>query len=220
MSIGAHAVPNPTAPSRWRHGRIIVVAVAVVLGLIGSGVLVWHASYAAFSATTSNGTNTFGAGSVALTDNDASAAMFTTPPLAPGATGFSCITATYNGNLATAGVKLYIAPGDLVQGGTGPDYLSTYLTMKVEEGTDTNPTTFGDCTGFTADATGQPILNAPLTTISTTQVDYASGAGTWAPSTAGSSKVYRFTYTLSASAPNTIQGLTDTAKFTWEVQNS
>lgn len=93
--------------------------------------------------------------------------------------------------------------------------------MKVEEGTDTNPGSFADCTGFSADASGQPILDDTLSNIAAANTDYATGAGgAWAPSTAGSQKVYRFTYTLSASAPNGIQGLSDTVKFTWETQNA
>jgi len=221
MSVGSHAARHVAARPHWRRpGGVAIIALAVVLGLIGSGVLVWHASYAAFTATTSNGANSFAAGSVQLSDDDAATAMFSVTGLTPGATASSCITATYNGNVATAGVKLYIAAGGLVKGGSGPDYLSSYLTMKVEEGTDTNPTSFGDCTGFTADGVGQPILNNTLTNIASTNTNYATGAGTWAPSVAASKKVYRFTYTLSAAAPNTIQGLTDTATFTWEAQNS
>ena len=46
-----------------------VLAATVPLGIIASGVLVWQASYAAFSATTTNPSNTFSAGTVTLTDD-------------------------------------------------------------------------------------------------------------------------------------------------------
>jgi hypothetical protein len=221
MSDGTHAARHALARAPWRRpGGIVVIAVAVVIGLIGSGVLVWHASYAAFTSTTSNGANSFAAGSVKLADDDSNTALFTVSGLTPGATNSNCITVTYNGDLASAGVKVYIATGGLTKGGTGPAYLSDYLTMKVEEGTDTNPNNFGDCTGFSPDASGQPILNNTLTTIAGANTNYASGGGTWAPSSAGSQKVYRFTYTLSATAPDTIQGLSDSATFTWEAHSS
>lgn len=220
MSVVSHPARHAAPGARWRRpGGVAVVASAVVVGLIGSGALVWHASYAAFSSTTSNGANSFKAGSVQLQDDDSASALFSVTGLTPGATSSSCITATYSGDLANAGVKVYVGTGGLTKGGPGPTYLSDYLTMKVEEGTDTNPTTFGDCTGFVADGSGQPILNNTLTNIASTNTNYATGAGTWVPST-GDKKVYRFTYTLDAAAPDTIQGLTDSVTFTWEVQNS
>lgn len=220
MSVVTSGARHTLARSPWRRpGGIAVIAFAVVLGLIGSGILVWHASYAAFSSTTTNGANSFKAGSVTLTDNDSTTALFSVTGLKPGSTASNCITVTYSGDLANTGVKVYIKSGDLIKGGSGPDYVSDSLNMKVEEGTDTNPTTFGDCTGFSADASGQPILNTTLTSIAGTNTSYANGAGTWVPA-AGNTKVYRFTYTLSASAPNDIQGLTDTVSFTWEVRNS
>lgn len=218
MSAGTHAARHALGRGLWRRpGGIVVIALAVVLGLIGSGVLVWHASYAAFSSTTSNGANSWTAGTVTLSDDDAAAVMFNATGLKPGSTGTSCITVNYTGNLSTAGVKLYIKAGDLVKGGAGPSYLSDYLTMTVAEGSDTNPTTFGDCTGFVASNT---IINAVhLSSIATTNTNYATGAGVWAPAASGS-KVYEFTYTLDASAPSSVAGLNDTATFTWEAQNN
>lgn len=220
MSVGTHAARHAVARSPWRRpGGIAVIAFAVVLGLLGSGLLVWHASYAAFTSTTSNGANSFSAGTVALTDDDSAAVMFNVTKLKPGSTGSSCITVTYNGNLATAGVKLYVKTGDLVD---STPSIGSYINFTVNQGTDTNPTTFGDCTGFAADGSGQPIVNnVALATIATSNTSYANGVGgIWAPSAAGSTKVYKFDYTLSSSAPDTVQGLTATVKFTWEAQNS
>src|SRR5947209_19250226 len=109
-----------------RSGKVL--AAAVPLGVLASGVLIWQSSYAAFSGTTTNGNNTFSAGSVTLTDDHQPAtALFTAPNLKPGSTGSSCIKVTYNGNLAAA-VKMYVKSGDLTN--TTGD-LSPYLTIAV-----------------------------------------------------------------------------------------
>ena len=218
MSVGTHAARHAGTRSPWRRpGGIAIIAFAVVLGLIGSGILVWHASYAAFTSTTSNGANSWTSGTVTLSDDDSAALMFNITGMKPGDTSTKCITVSYSGDLATNGVKLYIKTGDLVD--SSPS-IGSYIDMTVNEGTDTNSTTFGDCTGFVADASGQPIINnVDLATISTTKKDYATGAGVWTPAAAGS-KVYEFTYTFNASAPDTVQGKTATAIFTWEAQNA
>lgn len=218
MSIGTHAAGHAATRAGWRRpGGIAVIALAVVLGLVGSGILVWHASYAAFTSTTSNGTNSWTSGSVTLSDDDSASLLFNATGLKPGSTDTKCITVSYGGNLPTSGVKLYIKTGDLAD---STPSLASYINMTVSEGTDTNPTTFGDCTGFVADGVGQPIVNnVALATIATSNTNYATGAGVWAPS-ATASKVYQFTYTLSASTPDTVQGKTATASFTWEARSS
>jgi hypothetical protein len=53
-----------------RTGRSAkMIAAAVVVGLMGSGALVWQASSAAFTASTENDSNTWSSGKVVLTDN-------------------------------------------------------------------------------------------------------------------------------------------------------
>lgn len=189
------------------------LVLAVVAGLVASAVLIWHASFAAFTATTSNSNNQWSSGTVTLSDDDTNQAMFSATGLKPGSTGSHCITVQYGGSLPAA-VKLYIAPGGLTHSAGSSPYLSDYLTITVEEGSGGN---FGSCTGFTPSTT---IINAVhLTTIASTYTNFATGAGTWAPSGAAN-KVYRFTYTLDASAPNTVAGQTDTATFTWEADNT
>jgi hypothetical protein len=175
--------------------------------------VVWHASYSAFSATTSNPTSNWAAGTVALSDDDSNTAMFTLASagnLKPGSTGTKCIAVTSTGSLASA-VKLYGTSYSTTNG------LGTNLSITVDEGT--GGSFAGGCGGFTA--SGAPIYTGTLANFGTTKTSYATGVGTWAPTgTASETKVYRISYTLSASAPDTVQGGTAAVGFTWETQNS
>jgi hypothetical protein len=186
----------------------LVAAVAVPAALLASGGMVWAASYSAFSATTSNPTNNWTAGTVALADSDSETALFTATNLKPGATAAKCITVTSTGSLAST-VKLY-----------GTDYATTNglaanLNLKVEEG---SGSTNADCTGFTA--SGAAIFDGTLTSFATTRTSFANGAGTWAPAAGTQTKSYRVTYLLSANTPDTAQGGTAKVGLTWEAQNS
>jgi hypothetical protein len=185
---------------RLRHGD--PVAAALVVGLLGSGGLVWQGTNAVFSATTTNAADTWDAGSVTLADDDSSGAMFTAAGLVPGATGSRCLTVTYSGTLA-ATVKLYAAAP------TGT--LAPYLDLVVREGSGGG---FGSCAGFS----GTPIFSGPLAALAATSDSYASGLGTFAPSGAGSARVYEFTWTLDPATPDGRQGASTAATFTWESQ--
>lgn len=197
-----------TRGRRRGRGTAVGVGVAVVGGLVGSGVLVWNASYAAFSASTDNTGNKWTAGSVALTDNDAAAAMFNATGLKPGSTDSKCITVTYNGDLAS-GVKLYAS--NLVDA----DSLGENINLTIDEGTGSSG--FGDCTGFSSSS---QIYSGDLAAFAAASTDYATGVGTWTPNTAAQTKVYKFTYTMDANTPNTVQGKSATCTFTWEAQNT
>ncbi len=186
----------------------IIAAAAVPAALLASGGLVWSASYSAFSATTTNPTNNWTAGTVALTDNDAETALFTATNLKPGATAAKCITVTSTGSLAST-VKLY-----------GTDYATTNnlaanLTLKVEEG---SGSTTADCTGFAA--AGAAIFDGTMASFATGRTSFANGAGTWAPAAGTQTRSYRVTYTLGANTPDTAQGGTAKLGLTWEAQNS
>lgn len=181
------------------------------LALLGSAGVVWQASNSAFSATTANPTNNWAAGTVALTDDDSNTAMFTASNLKPGSSGQKCIAVTSTGSLPAA-VELY-----------GTSYgqtksLAANLTLTVEEGTGA---TFGSCSGFTPIATGSQIYSGTLDAFGTTKTGYASGVGAWTPSGTGSeTRVYRFSYSLASSTPDSAQGGTAQLGFTWEAQNS
>ena len=185
--------------------------IAIPAALVASGVVVSTASYSAFSATTVNPTSNWTAGSVALTDDDNNTALFSATGLKPGSTGSNCITVTSTGSLAST-VKLY---------GTNPattNNLAGNITLQVEQGTGGG---FGSCTGFTPASTSGTLYNGTLAAFGTGSTNFATGLGTWAPTgTASESRVYRFTYTVSSTAPNTVQGGTASIGLTWEAQNS
>lgn len=192
-------MPTPS-PRAYALARFAAVPVALLV----SGGLVLQASNAAFSATTENAANNWRSGTVVLTDDDNGVAMFTESNLRPGATGENCITVAYTGSLA-ASVKLYAS--------AVTDGLGANLQVTVEQGTGGS---FGSCTGFT----GSQIYTGTLGGLPTT---YGAGVGTFAPDAdpaAGSrAATYRFSYVLDAATPNSEQGKTSTATFTWEAQD-
>ena len=194
-----------------RSARVAAGLASVVGGVAISATLVWHASYSAFSATTSNPTNNWSAGTVNLTDDDSNTAMFTASGLTPGSTGTKCIAVTSNGTVASA-VKLY---------GTGAattNALSSSLNLTITQGTGGN---FGSCSGFTPLGTGSSVYSGTLAGFASTATSYANGLGTWAPTGSGSeTRVFQFSYTLDVNAPNTVQGGTASIGFTWEAQNT
>jgi len=185
--------------------------ITIPAALVASGVVVSTASYSAFSATTVNPTSNWTAGNVALTDDDNNTALFNATGLKPGSTGVNCITVTSTGSLPST-VKLY---------GTNAattNALASNINLTVEQGTGGG---FGSCTGFTPATTSGTLYSGTVAGFGTASTNFATGVGTWAPTGSGSeSRVYRFTYTLSSTAPNTVQGGTAALGFTWEAQNS
>ncbi len=183
---------------------------AIPAALLISGIVVSQASYSAFNSTTSNPTNNWSAGTVALSDDDSNTAMFTATGLKPGSTGTKCIAVTSSGSLASD-VNLY---------GTSEattNALSTYIHLSIVQGTGG---TSGSCTGFAPLATGSSLYNGTLANFATTSTNYATGLGTWAPTgTAPETRTYEFIYTVDAATPNTSQGGTASIGFTWEAQN-
>jgi hypothetical protein len=179
------------------------LGIAVLAGLLGSGVLVWRGTAALFTATTSNPGNSWTAGTVALADDDTGSALFTAAGLVPGDQGENCITVDYTGDVATA-VKLYATSF------TDAGSLAQYVDLVVEEGSGGG---YGDCTGFVAG--GAPIWSGPLDTFAAGSTGYATGVGAWSPSAAGST-VYRIAWTLDPATPTGMQGVTTGLTFRWE----
>lgn len=185
--------------------------IAIPAALVASGAVVSTASYAAFSATTVNPTSNWTAGNVALTDDDNNTALFNATGLKPGSTGTNCITVTSTGSLASA-VKLYAtAPATT-------NALASNITVAIDLGTGGG---FGSCTGFTPAATNSSVYSGTLAAFGTSATNYATGVGTWTPTGSTSeSKVYRVSYTVSPTAPNTVMNGTASVGLTWEAQNS
>lgn len=189
----------------------LVGALAGVAGVAVSAAVVWHASYAAFSATTDNPTSNWSAGTVALSDDDSGSAMFTVANLKPAATGTHCIAVTSTGSLPAA-VKLY---------GTGAattNALSSYITLTVTQGSGGS---FGSCTGFTPLGSGAGVYSGTLAGFGAAATNYATGLGSWAPTGTGAeTRTFQFSYTVDPAIPNTAQGGTAALGLTWEAQNS
>ncbi|HEX8626632.1 MAG TPA: hypothetical protein VF755_00480 [Catenuloplanes sp.] len=175
-------------------------------GLLASGALVWQASSAAFTASTTNPGNTWSAGTVAMSDSlggpTAGTAMFSpSAQLVPGSSANACIDVTFTGNVAST-VKLYSNDP------TGS--LGLYLTMKIEEGA--TSTTCGAATGWTllANQTLEAFYAAPRTS-------WTNGVSTWAPS-ATATRRFKFTYTLEDNP--SAQSQTTSVTYTWEVRST
>jgi len=185
---------------------------AFALSFLLVGFLVVTGSRAAFTDTTSNDGNSWAAGTVSLTD-DAASVMFNAADLKPGDTLENCIVVTYGGSL-DADVTLY---SESLTGDLG-----TYLDLEIQIGTggsfDDTATADGQnaasCTGFTADSTIYPA--GTVAGFAGASDDFASGVGTWGPST-GESMTYRFEVTVQDN--DLAQGDIASLNFVWEAQN-
>ena len=186
----------------------------VIVGAVAS--LAAFATFSAFSSTTTNDGNSFAAGTVYLTDNDAGSALYNVSGKKPGDTAQGCIKLTYAGSLAST-VKLYTT--------SSIGSLGQYIDMTVEKGTQSGSPTFPSCTGFTADS-GGTIYTGTLANFAATKTSFASGVSAFPGSQAqwnqNDTLVYRITLTLQDN--NTANGgasalSTGTHSFTWEAQN-
>ncbi|MEL6890704.1 MAG: TasA family protein [Actinomycetota bacterium] len=187
-----------TQRDRRRSGAIIAGAAALSAAAVSA--LVFTATNAAFSDTTDNAGNSFVAGTVTITDDDLGNAMFSVTDMVPGDTETECIEVTYTGSIVGAdlsGLRLY---------GSSSGDLQPELDLLVERSA-----AGGTCAAFSADAT---VFNGDLGSLGT---DYASGSAGLVPSAQNETVAYRFSVTLPAAAPNSVQGDTASADFTWEV---
>jgi predicted ribosomally synthesized peptide with SipW-like signal peptide len=192
--------------------RSKVLRTLLVLGIVaciaGAGV------FSAFSSKTENSGNIITTGTVAIEDNDAGAALYTLTAAKPGESKSSCIKVIYKGSLP-ATVKLF------TESTIGP--LGPYVNLKIEAGTQTT-STFPSCEGFAAFGTGGTVYEGTLAAFATEKNTYTAGISTFPTGQTkwetNNSVIYRFTATLSSSAPNTVQGATTNAHtFLWEAQN-
>ena len=205
-----------TARLRATAVRATVVLLAVLLASFS----ILTTSRAAFTATTDNNGNDFGAGTVSIVDDDTTLVMFNVSGMAPGDVVVNCIQVTYTGSLDTAGVRLYTAN----QGTTTVTNLAPQLNVTIEEGTGAAFVATelgggeGDCTGFVA---GSTLISAvAMDTVAATYVDFASGVSAWAP-LGGSSdaRAYRVTVELDPAATDAFQGMDAQIDFVWEAQS-
>lgn len=188
-----------------------VLLTALCVGALGS--LAAMGVFGAFSSTTTNTGNTITAGTVAIADNDAGAAMYSIASAKPGESVSKCIKVTYTGSI-DADVRIYT--------NSTIGSLGQYVDLTITPGTQTT-STFPSCTGFTADASGA-IYTGTLQNFGTTKNSYATGVvdnpGSSSKWAANEAVVYQVNATLQSSAPDAAQGLTTGSHaFVWEARN-
>ena len=202
MGTAKHSTRAGHGTSRKLLRSLVVVALLASVVTVG----VW----AAFSATTTNPNDTFAAGSVAIGDNDADAALYSVTGRKPGDFVERCVKVTFSGSLPST-VRLYRSA---FTGGTG---LAPYLDVAITKGTGTQL----DCGDFNAGAnpsggvyTGT--LNAMASTYAAgVALTNPTGSATWAPN---DGVTYRIRVTVQDN--NAGEGLsTGTHSYVWEAQN-
>jgi hypothetical protein len=177
---------------------------AGALGIAAVGVLLVQGSTAAFTASTDSKGNVVESGTVVLTNDGASTAMFNVGNLNGGQTVTRCINVAYDGSL-TSDIKLEAtASGDLAAG----------LATTVEVGSGATGGTAFDCAGFTA--AGAALYSGSLADLGAGHGTYATGLGGFTNAAKGASKSYKITMTVS----NVVQyqGKSAGVDFTWEAQ--
>lgn len=196
-----------------RARRLLVSA--VVVGALG--IVTGVATYAAFSGTTSNATNSFQVGTVTMTDNDGgTGAILSLSNALPGASATGCIEVTYTGSL-DSDVKMF---------GSLSGALGDYLTLKVTRGTDSG-STFPGCGSFTPDTRdyiGQGAGVIYHGTLSSFPASYAAGItdpdnGTGGTETWTTSEKHAYKLEVTLQNNTAAEGQSATAGFTWEARN-
>jgi hypothetical protein len=190
-----------------RTTKLLAALIATGVIAVASG----QATFAAFTLTTQNTNDSYVAGSVALSDNDAGTVMWDVANQLPtSAAVVRCIRVTYTGSLP-AGVRLYTT--------TASSPLDQYLNVTVEKGSMPVATVFPNCAGFVSEATIAPA--GTLQAFKTARTGWANGLPAFPGATTawntGNSLVYRFTVQLQNVFA--AQGLTGLVGFTWEAQN-
>jgi hypothetical protein len=199
--------------------RRVVRATAPAFGLLAAGLLVWQGSYAAFSATTQDNSNTWSSASLSLVNNGGTAvyaatttATFGGANLKPGATGTTCLTVKSIGTSAGTLAMYRSALAD-----SSPS-LGAQIKLTIDQGVPASDVQ-ANCVGFPAAGVTNVATNVPLSTYPTT---YATATGPVAVATGTVLEAYRVTWTFvslgSTVLDNPLQNKTVTAGFTWELQ--
>ena len=198
--------------------RSLVRVLAPAAGLLAAGLLVWQGSYAAFSATTQDNSNTWSSASLSLTNDGGVAAAYAATTTAtfgganlkPGATGTTCLTVKSVGTSAGS-MAMYV--NNLVNAGG--------LGAQIKVTIDAAPTAsevVANCTGFPGAGVTNVATNLALTAL---PVTYATGVPV-AVATGTVLTAYRVVWTFATTGSNpgdnALQGKTVTAGFTWELQ--
>lgn len=199
--------------------KIKIAGASAGVALVSGMVL--QVSSAAFTGTTENAGNSWTAGTVTLTDDDAGAAMFASTAQAPGDTETQCLMVTYGGNVTPQTIKLTAAVSPDPAATAVSDTLAEDLDVTVEVGAagDTCDELLGLATDSVTGAllpavTGASVYTGTLAAMDTTIVNSA-----WAPDAEGAgtdmARAFKFTVKLGDDTDNNAQGDTAGATFTW-----
>lgn len=199
--------------TRNYRSKKVIAALATPVAIIAAGAMVWQASYASFSGTTRNSGNSWSAGSVALSDDDAGTARFQATNLIPGSTDSKCITVTANASVAG------VVKGYAVNAQPSAHGLENHILVTIEHGSGGG---FGSCTGFTSAVT--EVSDVSLAALATVN-NFANGLGNWAVSPGTQSRTFRFTWTfyttgMTQAELDQLQGDQTGIDVQWELQSS
>jgi hypothetical protein len=210
--MSSNGQQSPVVQVHRRRGRsrnsLVIQLSAFALTFILVALLVVTSSRAAFVAQNDNSTNQVTSAAIALSDNDATTAMFNNVTgMIPGTVYERCIDVTYTGTVDPTAVMLYAT-------GAPTGTLAPYLDLTVQVGADT-PAAFRDCTGFVSSGT---VYSGTLANFASTKTGYASGVTTWDP--IGSPETRTFRFALTVQDTTAAAGLTTTFGFSWETRTS
>jgi len=190
-------------------GRLSTIGIvaAALAGVVLCSVMVLRTSAAMFSGSTGNPSDSWATGTVALSDDDAGTALFSSAAdglLTGGQVLTRCIVVRYDGSLTSGtSVKLY---------GTATGTLAPYLDLTVDQGSGGGGA--GSCSGFGLTSAG--IFTGTLADFGTNASSFGTGVGTWTPASAAATMTYRFTITVQTVTG--AQGKSAAGTFTWEAQ--
>ncbi|WP_394553351.1 hypothetical protein ACDF64_03105 [Agromyces sp. MMS24-JH15] len=188
MSTDINTMSEPTNARRGST-KAWVVAIAIPLAIVMAALLVYQASFAAFTAKTDTAQNNWETGTVLLTNSKSGQAAFTETNLTAGQTGGKDITVTYSGSNA-ATVKMYAAAGGETQS------LASSLTLTITRD-DAVPVFTGTLAQFQA------------------KTDWNSGLGDVPMNPGAKTAVYHIAWSVASNAP---QAATGSVVFVWEAQ--
>jgi len=193
----------------------ILAALVTPLGLVLAGVMIYQASYAAFTGSTRNSGNEWSTGSVNLTDDDNGQARFQVSNMLPGQTQTKCITVTANASVPSTVKGFAVNPVTSVQG------LENRILVTIDSGDGGSFT--DDCAGFTAVGPAH-VTNIPLTQVAQSNT-FASGFGGWNVPAGVSSKTYRMTWKfdttgMTQSQIDQLQGARTGIDMQWEMRTA
>ncbi len=223
-----------------RSRRRFTAGLVLAVGMVISTTVLWQASNAAFTATTANPGNAWNTGTVVLTDNDGGAtpmlgtAIFNTGAMKPGDVLTKCINVIYTGTVDTV-TPLRFYTTTTTDPAVGGNTLGTYFGVQIEEGTGSTSNTA--CTSFSTTSTvfdsthaqtGSPTAAIPIATmadLTQNRTTYANSfACGWTPTSASTTKSYRFTVTYNSSGSTAMDNLMQNKQllttFTWEAHSS